>query len=257
MITDENKVEQFYNRNEKGIKKALSEKEINQVTDNNSLEINFDDIKVRNIGNKIKEGKIDELNNEDRIKIMVDEELKDDLSLEAIYREINKVNDEIANKYGIRANEIDFSNKCNIQVENENESFVTSDFSVTQEESTKQPVDLNAMSNLCEVLKNAQFNSVKLKGKIFELIHSEIYRIESEYQNKLACLKQEKVELENALNLKMKELAIQENAYLCEIDKIKSEKNIFIDKVVKNVHKHLEEWKFNAQSKINAFLNKK
>ncbi|KAL6120878.1 hypothetical protein NUSPORA_02313 [Nucleospora cyclopteri] len=188
----------------------------------------------------------------------------DKVSLEGLYNQIDMINKDILKGINVGEN-TEMSMK---DVENTKSILISSNKHSNKHNNVKEEIIDNINNNnnntinnninnntidninnnnnnvftLFQALKNAQFNSIKLKSKIYQFIHNEIYKIEEKYLNQIEEMKQKSAKNEREMQLK--------------VETLKKENEEFKRNVMENVKIHVKRWEEKAKEEIERYFNK-
>lgn len=259
METDENSLHHIFDEQLHDGKKILKERKINVYeNENTSLKLDIENtLNLNNVpGNnqsnfylqntKYNPIKIQSLvENENNNKLYV---LNDEVSLEGLYKQIDIINRDIYNGLDM---DIKHANENDLKDVYKTKSIIHHRF---DGQGTKKDNDveknLEELSNvdniaaLFQALKNAQFNSIEIKSKIYKFIHSELYKIESKYLLKINQLKKHYEDL----------LKAKDEIITSKLKELEFEKTKFKNCIKKNVQIQLDEWKMQAKLEVDRFI---
>lgn len=259
METDENSLHHIFDEQLHDGKKTLKERKINickkenvnpkfhinnTLNLNNTPDNNQSDFYLQNM--KYNPIQIQSLvENENNNKLYV---LNDEVSLEGLYKQMDIINRDIYNGLDI---DIKHTNENDLKDVYKTKSIIHHHFdgqTIKKNDNTEKNADttpnVDNIAALFQALKNAQFNSIEIKSKIYKFIHSELYKIESKYLLKINQLKKH---YENLLKAK-------DDIITTKLKDLEFEKTKFKNCIKKNVQIQLDEWKMQAKLEIDRFI---
>lgn len=278
MLVNENDLDEIFTESMFRSKTTLKEKNINQCTKEDSLEKAV----AQNFKNKDLEGtciKINESSKKqngpiDTCPTGIDDKIyifNDEISLDGLYNQIDLINKDILSGFDLSKYQEEFKNDMydvyatkNVIKQTKESDLVKNNLYKCNDIDTENidvQTNMENVSALFNALKNAQFKSAELKGKVFQFIHNEIYKIESKYTIEMDKIREErdalKTEFDKHLKINQQKIFEIEHECFVELNKLKEQHELFKKDVCANVKRHLEEWKNQAQQQINEHLNHK
>lgn len=186
----------------------------------------------------------------------------EEVSLEGLYEQIDEINSGILNGFDIGSvGEIETADLEDVYLTRELiEKTKSREFE--EDVSQKENISKENVVALFSALKNAQFNSMKLKSKVYEFIHEEIYKIESRYLVEIERMKAEhqnqihsiETECGNLIEEYKSAYRTQEKILMKKMSNLKMSQEKYKGHLQRKVKQHVEEWKNKAQEEIKNYI---